>query len=74
MCIFCDISKAFDRVWHSGRLYKLKQYGIIGKLNKWVEDYLSNRMQKVFIGSSFSQTRYISAWVPQGSVLGPLLF
>jgi hypothetical protein len=62
--VFCDISKAFDRVWHSGLLYKqlllLKQYGIIGKFNKWIENYVSNRMQRVFVGSSFSETKYIS--------------
>ena len=72
--VFCDISKAFDRVWHAGLLHKLRQYGITGKLNDWIRSYLCNRMQRVFVGSSFSKTRYLNAGVPQGSVLGPLLF
>jgi hypothetical protein len=61
-------------IWHSGLLFKLKQYGIVGKFNKWIDNYLSNRMQRVFVRSSFSETKYINAGVPQGSVLGPLLF
>ena len=71
---FCDISKAFDRVWHTGLIFKLKQYGITGKLNSWIENYLSNRKQRVFVGSSFSKTKYVNSGVPQGSVLGPLFF
>ncbi|MCG7883380.1 MAG: hypothetical protein JAY96_17510 [Candidatus Thiodiazotropha endolucinida] len=72
--IFCDISKAFDRVWHRGLLFKLKQNGISGKLLDWVVSYLSNRQQKVFLGSSMSNVKHTSAGVPQGSVLGPLFF
>ena len=72
--IFCDISKAFDRVWHRGLLFKLKQNGINGLLLDWIENYLSHRTQKVFIGSSMSNLKYTSAGVPQGSVLGPLFF
>ena len=72
--IFCDISKAFDRVWHKGLLFKLRQNGITGDLLHWVSDYLSERRQSVFIESSVSEPKYISAGVPQGSVLGPLFF
>ena len=72
--IFCDISKAFDRVWHRGLLFKLKQNGINGLLLDRIENYLSHRTQKVFIGSSMSNLKYTSAGVPQGSVLGPLFF
>ena len=72
--IVCDISKAFDRVWHRGLLFKLKQNGINGLLLDWIENYLSHRTQKVFIGSSMSNLKYTSAGVPQGSVLGPLFF
>ena len=71
--IFCDISKAFDRVWHSGLLLKLKAYGISGKLYEWFESYISNRKQSVFIGNEKSPLQLTNAGVPQGSVLGPLL-
>ena len=72
--IFCDISKAFDRVWHRGLLFKLKQNGISGNILHWIESYLSNRTQKVFVGSAKSQSLEVNAGVPQGSVLGPLFF
>ncbi|MEW8546519.1 MAG: reverse transcriptase family protein, partial [Candidatus Thiodiazotropha sp.] len=50
--VFCDISKAFDRVWHKGLLFKLEQNGIKGGLLKWISHYLSGRSQRVFVGSS----------------------
>ena len=71
---FCDISKAFDRVWHKGLLFKLRQNGVTDRLHDWLTDYLSQRTQRVFIGSSFSNSSVVNAGVPQGSVLGPLLF
>ena len=72
--VFCDISKAFDRVWHNGLMVKLKSYGICGELFTWLENYLFNRQQKVFLNSAYSQLGSNSAGVPQGSILGPLLF
>lgn len=72
--VFCDISKAFDRVWHKGLILKLEKYGISGDLLLWFENYLFMRNQKVFINGRYSSLKYISAGVPQGSVLGPLLF
>ena len=45
--IFCDVSKAFDRVWHRGLLFKLRQNGIDGKLLEWLSGYVSQRKQKV---------------------------
>ncbi len=72
--VFCDISKAFDRVWHRGLLFKLRQHGISGNILNWITSYLDNRSQKVFVGSAVSDEKHINAGVPQGSVLGPLLF
>ena len=72
--IFCDLSKAFDRVWHEGLLFKLNQYGIRNDLLEWFQDYLNNRQQRVLIGDSYSNFLNTNAGVPQGSVLGPLLF
>ena len=75
MCtVFCDISKAFDKVWHRGLLKKLKAYGISGNLLHWFENYLSDRNQKVVLQNCLSEVGNIKGGVPQGSVLGPLLF
>ena len=72
--VFCDISKAFDRVWHKGLLFKLQENGLSGNLLEWLSSYLSNRVQRVVLHSTESSSRSINAGVPQGSVLGPLLF
>ena len=69
-----DASAAFDRVWHKGLLHKLKQFGICGTLLIWLESYLTNRRQRVVIEGNKSEWTYIKAGVPQGSILGPLLF
>ena len=72
--VFCDYSKAFDRVWHKGLIEKLKSHGIFGVLLKWFNSYLSGRQQCVVIGQNKSNFKSPNAGVPQGSVLGPLLF
>ena len=72
--IFGDISKAFDRLWHRGLLEKLKSYGICGNLLLWIKNYITGRKQKVVIKNSESTIGVLNAGVPQGSVLGPLLF
>ncbi|VDI05871.1 Hypothetical predicted protein [Mytilus galloprovincialis] len=51
--IFCDVSKAFDRVWHMGLLYKLRKYGIKGNLLNWFKSYLSDRQQRVGVNGFF---------------------
>ena len=68
--VFCDISKAFDRVWHKGLLRKLESIGIRRSLLSWVKNYLSERKQRVVINNSTSSWRDINAGVPQGSILG----
>ena len=72
--IFLDIQKAFDTVPHQRLLYKLEKVGIQGDLLQWIASFLSERKQKVVIGNSYSNWCKIWSGVPQGSVLGPLLF
>ena len=72
--VFCDISKAFDRVWHSGLLYKIKSIGITGPLLNWFASYLTGRRQRVVLPGVASGWGELKAGVPQGSILGPLLF
>ena len=72
--VFLDISKAFDKVWHDGLIYKLEQNGVSGNLLKLTRSYLHNRKQRVVINGSCSDYFSIESGVPQGSVLGPLLF
>ena len=61
-------------MWHKGLIFKLKQNGIDGDLLKWISDYLSDRKQNVVIRNTSSSLMRVEARVPQGSVLGPLLF
>ena len=72
--VFLDFAKAFDTVNHDILLGKLYHYGIRGITNKWFESYLKNRYQKVKIDSTLSDAKLITCGVPQGSVLGPILF
>ena len=72
--VFCDVSKAFDRVWHKGLLFKLNSVGINGTLLQWFTDYLKDRKQHVVLPGVSSDWCFIKAGVPQGSILGPLLF
>ena len=72
--IFCDTSKVFDPVWHAGLIHTLKAAGISGNLLTWFIDYLSNRRQRVVFPGVNSKLNEIKAGVPQGSILGPLLF
>ena len=72
--VFLDISKAFDRVWHEGLIYKLKRNGIDGNLINLFKDFLYFRKQRVVLNGQFSDWKPIQAGVPQGSILGPLFF
>ena len=69
-----DISKAFDRIWHTGLLHKLKSYGISGQIFGLISSFLSNRRLRVVLGGKSSEEYPVNAGVPQGSILGPTLF
>ena len=71
---FLDISKTFNKVWHDGLIFKLKTYGVEGNLLKLLENYLTDRQQRVALNGRTSSSQNIYAGVPQGSVFGPVLF
>ncbi len=72
--IYLDYSKAFDSVPHKRLLSKLKACGLSDEILKWIEEFLVGRRQQVIIGDAKSEWTSVSSGVPQGSVLGPILF
>lgn len=74
LVVFLDLAKAFDTVSHEILLKKLKLYGIHGMTLDWFESYFTNRQQQCTVGGSISKPQQIAFGVPQGSILGPLLF
>ncbi len=72
--IYLDFAKAFDKVSHRKLIFKLKSFGIAGDLLEWCSDFLSDRKQSVRVGSAESDFKSVLSGVPQGSVLGPILF
>ena len=72
--ILLDFAKAFDKVSHRRLLLKAKHYGVRGRTLQWVEDFLAGRTQQVILEGQLSHETRVTSGVPQGSVLGPLLF
>jgi hypothetical protein len=72
--VFFDISKAFDKVWHNGLLFKMKNHFFDKFIIIWIAEFLNKRNYKVKINDSLSENYFIEVGVPQGGVLSPILF
>ena len=72
--VLLDLSKAFDKVWHDGIFFKLKAYGVEGKLLSLLKNDPENREQRAVLNGQTSEWRKIMSGLTKGSVLGPLLF
>ena len=72
--VYLDFAKAFDKVDHNILLHKLNHIGIRGKIHKWIKEFITGRSQEVIVDREKSQTVKVISGVPQGTVLGPILF
>ena len=74
MAAFLDVEKAFDNVWHNGLMYKIFMLDLPTKMTRWLSDFLVGRVIQVNVNGFLCGKSSPIAWVPQGSVLSPLLF
>ena len=72
--VYLDFRKAFDSVPYERLLSKLVMYGITGGIHSWVKSFLYDRTQRVRVGMKFSSSADVLSGIPQGSILGPVLF
>ena len=72
--VYCDFMKAFDKVPHRRLIHKIENYGITGNILGWIDSFLSDRTQCININQASSKTTNVTSGIPQGSVLGPILF